>query len=235
MGMLLVNDEKFLQNVQDRTHVTAYASGSVLCVQGTDEFEVRNASRMICCFLEDIRCMDAGPGLKLVMPRINALEKIYPNLKILIHATYVYIYCIHNDHLNEVLQEIVNILAEIREDIMGDTCPLLSRVPEILELKDKLKIDWVVEDNSIYAYGEVEKVDELWALMNHYSRQIQRVPIGARSPLILVGGNMEKLEKTYNCIVGLGEQGDNVLYIPLDGSSENQEDLEDKEEGDETT
>jgi hypothetical protein len=78
--MLIVNGTDFLLNVQKRAKVTIYAAGSVLCVQGGDAYGVRNACRMICCFLEDIRSVSFIKYLAAVIFRNLFYKNNYKRL-----------------------------------------------------------------------------------------------------------------------------------------------------------
>eukprot|EP00494_Astrolonche_serrata_P029654 UN29921 len=144
--MIIVNGNNFLEAVQARTGVKVYAVGSVMCVQGEDIYNTRNACRMICGFVKNIRCIDGGPGLSLVQEDVLKLKESCKGLRVLIHHNKVYIHCANGDVVNKTLQNIQNILAAIREDDLGDVCSILMRSSRLNKVREELGLSWKWED-----------------------------------------------------------------------------------------
>jgi len=145
------------------------------------------------------------------------LEKKYLGLRIMSHENHIYMHSMKENDVGQAMQDAVNILALIREDYLGDICPLLEACAELQDLKATLDLQWIVDGFDTYLYGDEDNTSTFWRKTMAISENILRVHVGPRAPMIyLFEEERKNLECEFLCQIGYSEEGNSVLILPSD-------------------
>eukprot|EP00494_Astrolonche_serrata_P002113 UN02119 len=194
--------------------IQAFFTDNILVVQGVRTSDEMLVVRMICRFFKNIKSIECGPGGTLVKSKIESLllQEQFTNLLILFHEQDIFVHYQNADVFNDLIEEVQKILSGIEEDDLDDLATILKRSPIMEQLaSDK----WMFEEDTIYYYGSKKFTTKFKDVYKKLINKVERITVGPRAPLLFVEETkLNAIEEKHNCILGLGQQGDNVIVSP---------------------